>query len=103
MLTRILLSAAMLPALVSMACAADMTADYTCADGTRMTVIFHTPATEPGSVELSLAASGKRIDLPQVLSADGGRYAGGKIEFWIKGRQASFRHDGKATTCETKQ
>lgn len=103
MLPRILLSATMLPTLVSMTYAADVTADYACADGTRMTATFHTPAAGPGSVGLLFAASGDRTDLPQVLSADGGRYAGGVMEFWIKGRQASFRHDGKVTTCETRQ
>jgi membrane-bound inhibitor of C-type lysozyme len=40
--------------------------------------------------------------LPQALSADGGRYAGGDMEFWIKGNMARLTRAGAATDCTTK-
>ncbi len=103
MLPRLFLAAVMVPTAGSAADAAAITADYSCADGTRLTATFRTQAEGPGSVGLLFAGAGQRIDLPQVLSADGGRYADQQAEFWIKGRQASFRYNGKATTCEAKQ
>lgn len=103
MLLRLLLAAAILPALVSVARPADTTAAYSCEDGTRLTATFQTPNAGPGSVELRFAKPGTWLRLPQVLSADGGRYADGETEFWIKGRQATMKSGDKTTTCETKQ
>jgi membrane-bound inhibitor of C-type lysozyme len=40
--------------------------------------------------------------LPQVLSADGGRYANDGVEFWIKGRDATLTRDGRRQTCSTR-
>jgi membrane-bound inhibitor of C-type lysozyme len=40
--------------------------------------------------------------LPQALSADGGRYADGDMEFWIKGKTARLTRAGVATDCATK-
>ena len=76
-------------------------AQYRCADGTRLVAAFNNAASGPGSVVLLFSTSGRRITLPQGVSADGGRYAAGKIQFWIKGRQATFTRAGRATTCKT--
>lgn len=73
-------------------------AAYRCADGTVLTATF---TTRSGKGAVALATGRTRTTLPQVLSADGGRYAQGSTEFWIKGREASFTDGGKATTCRT--
>lgn len=46
--------------------------------------------------------TGKTIALPQVMSADGGRYADKGVEFWIKGKSATLNPDGDNETCSTK-
>lgn len=50
---------------------------------------------------LTFADTGE-IALPQVLSADGGRYAEGDVEFWIKGNGATLTRNGKTETCRTR-
>jgi membrane-bound inhibitor of C-type lysozyme len=40
--------------------------------------------------------------LPQVISADGGRYADNGVEFWIKGKNATLTRGGGSETCSTK-
>ena len=42
------------------------------------------------------------MSLPQVLSADCGRYAEGEVEFWIKGRGATFTRQGRAIGCKSR-
>jgi membrane-bound inhibitor of C-type lysozyme len=74
---------------------------YLCEDKTRLTATFQNPESGSGSVELVFHGSDKRVNLPQVLSADGGRYATGQTEFWIKGRQATLTRSDKTTTCKT--
>jgi membrane-bound inhibitor of C-type lysozyme len=37
-----------------------------------------------------------------VPSADGGRYADGGIEFWIKGKTAKFTRGGAVTECRAR-
>jgi membrane-bound inhibitor of C-type lysozyme len=54
-----------------------------------------------GSVKLIYAGSSTERTLPQALSADGGRYMRGDVEFWIKGKGATLTRAGKATTCRT--
>jgi membrane-bound inhibitor of C-type lysozyme len=49
-------------------------ARYTCSDGSKLTAQFSPPDTAKGSVALTFA-TGRELKLPQVLSADGGRYA----------------------------
>ena len=44
---------------------------------------------------------GRELSLPQVLSADGGRYANAGIEFWIKGQSATLTMNGVKETCST--
>ncbi|WP_442581277.1 MliC family protein [Mesorhizobium sp. ASY16-5R] len=77
-------------------------AGYECSGGTRLTAVFSEPGATPGSVVLHLAGQSGDITLPQAMSADGGRYADGATEFWIKGKDASFTHAGKTETCHTK-
>jgi len=50
---------------------------------------------------LVFSGSSGEINLPQVVSADGGRYANSNMEFWIKGREATLTRDGKKQTCHT--
>jgi membrane-bound inhibitor of C-type lysozyme len=72
---------------------------YDCADGTRLTATFSAPGDGPGSARLSFSDTSSVITLPQVLSADGGRYADGPTEFWIKGNGARLTRAGVTTTC----
>ena len=52
-------------------------ARYTCSDGSKLTAQFSPPDTAKGSVALTFG-TGRELKLPQVLSADGGRYANGR-------------------------
>ena len=74
---------------------------YTCADGTKLQAMFSPPGTSLGSVKLVDAGSSTETTLPQALSADGGRYMQGDVEFWIKGKEATLTRAGQATTCRT--
>ncbi len=80
--------------------AANITAHYSCNDGSTLVATFVTAGDAPGSVTLQLAG-GKTLSLPQTMSADGGRYAAGKTVFWSKGNGASFTHDGRDLNCQT--
>ncbi len=75
-------------------------ARYTCSDGSTLTANFSPPGAAKGSVALTFA-TGRELKLPQVLSADGGRYADAGIEFWIKGRSATLTMKGVKETCST--
>lgn len=85
-------------ALVSASQAYAIEARYECSGGTRLTAQFSPPNTQTGSVTLTFDR-GREIILPQVVSADGGRYAGEGIEFWIKGRSATLTRAGGSETC----
>lgn len=74
---------------------------YTCMDGTKLQATFAPPSTSLGSVKLVYAGSATETTLPQALSADGGRYTQGEVEFWIKGNGATLTRAGKVTTCRT--
>jgi membrane-bound inhibitor of C-type lysozyme len=74
---------------------------YTCMDGTKLQATFSPPSTSMGSVKLVYAGSSTEMTLPQVISADGGRYTQGNVEFWIKGEGATLTRAGKSTTCRT--
>lgn len=76
-------------------------ARYACADGAKLTARFSPRGGANGSVAMTFD-SGRKIILPQAMSADGGRYAGDNIEFWIKGRKATLTRDGKSVTCSTR-
>jgi membrane-bound inhibitor of C-type lysozyme len=64
------------------------------------TADFPPPDAIKGVAKLSFGM-GRELTLPQVLSADGGRYANGDIEFWIKGRSATLTMNGVKETCVT--
>jgi len=83
------------------ALAKDPSAKYTCDDGTQLVVQFHNVPSGPGSATLSFKDTGRKVTIPQVMSADGGRYADAKLEFWIKGKQATFTRGDQVTTCRT--
>jgi len=76
-------------------------ANYRCADGTTVRAVFSAPG-QAGSVQLTFARRAKPVVLRQALSADGGRYTGGDMEFWIKGKTAHLTRAGAATDCTTK-
>ncbi|HEY5207286.1 MAG TPA: MliC family protein [Roseiarcus sp.] len=75
-------------------------AHYACSDGGKLIANFSPPDTAKGSVALTFG-TGRELRLPQVLSADGGRYADAGIEFWIKGRSATLTMKGVKETCST--
>jgi len=75
---------------------------YDCRSGSGLTAQFSSPKAGPGEVVLIFDGSKQRITLPQVVSADGGRYADDRIEFWIKGKNAALTRDGHKESCITK-
>jgi membrane-bound inhibitor of C-type lysozyme len=76
-------------------------AHYRCSGGTHLTAQFSPPSAAHGRVALTFS-TGRKLTLPQVLSADGGRYANDNVEFWIKGRDATLTRDGHEETCSTR-
>jgi membrane-bound inhibitor of C-type lysozyme len=78
------------------------TAQYRCKSGTRFNVEFSPPSLLSGRATLTFVGTKQKVVLPQVMSADGGRYANGQMEFWIKGRQATLTRDGKGDLCTTR-
>jgi membrane-bound inhibitor of C-type lysozyme len=46
--------------------------------------------------------TGRELKLPQIPSADGGRYADADIEFWIKGQSATLTMKGVKETRSTR-
>ncbi len=75
---------------------------YTCADGTSLQATFSHESSSMGSVKLVYAGSLAETTLPQAVSADGGRYTLGDVEFWIKGNSATLTRAGISTTCRTR-
>ncbi len=75
-------------------------AHYTCSDGSKLTASFSPPDTAKGAVALTFG-TGRELKLPQVMSADGGRYADADIEFWIKGQSATLTMKGVKQICST--
>ena len=73
-------------------------AHYTCSDGGKLTANFSPPNSAKGAVALTFG-TGRELKLPQVMSADGGRYADADIEFWIKGQSATLTMKGAKETC----
>jgi membrane-bound inhibitor of C-type lysozyme len=81
--------------------ASAVTASFRCADGAMFLATFSSGA-GAGSATLAFGGSTGEITLPQVLSADGGRYADGEVELWVKGRRATLTRGGRSTTCEAR-
>ncbi len=76
-------------------------ARYICSGGTKLSAKFSPPSSAKGEVALTFD-KGRELNLPQVMSADGGRYANAGIEFWIKGRSATLTMNGVKETCSTR-
>jgi membrane-bound inhibitor of C-type lysozyme len=74
-------------------------ANYSCSRGTKLHAQFSAPGVTPGHAVLTFRGSQRRLALPQVMSADGGRYANKNVEFWIKGQGATLTRNGKSETC----
>lgn len=81
--------------------AAATEAHYTCSGGDRLAARFSPPDAARGEVKLTFRHGARELTLPQVMSADGGRYAGAGVEFWIKGRSAKLTMKGVKETCAT--
>jgi membrane-bound inhibitor of C-type lysozyme len=75
---------------------------YSCSGGTQVTAAFSAPGASPGNVVLVFAGASDRLTLPQVKSADGGRYANAEVEFWIRGREATLTRGGRSEQCQSK-
>jgi membrane-bound inhibitor of C-type lysozyme len=80
--------------------ASTASAYYVCSGGTRLAADFSPPGGSNGHVALNFD-SGRRVTLTQAMSADGGRYVRGDVEFWIKGRRATLTRGGRRETCLT--
>jgi membrane-bound inhibitor of C-type lysozyme len=74
-------------------------ANFTCSGGTKVHATFSDPNLSPGSVVLVFSDAGQ-VTLPQVMSADGGRYAADNMEFWTQGQGATLTMNGKVETCQ---
>jgi membrane-bound inhibitor of C-type lysozyme len=74
-------------------------AHYTCIGGGKLSANFSPPDAK-GKVKLTFD-TGRELSLPQVLSADGGRYAKAVNEFWTKGQSATLTMNGVKETCST--
>ena len=81
--------------------AAAIEAHYACSGGGKLMAVFSPPDAAKGEVKLTFD-TGRKLRLPQVLSADGGRYANAGIEFWIKGHSATLTLNGVKETCSTR-
>ena len=91
--------AALIPLAMSASAAHATNAIYQCRDGTRLTADFSPPSLKAGRVELAIRGDGK-VTLPQQMSADGGRYANARMEFWIKGNEATLTRVGRSVSCQ---
>lgn len=95
------LAGAALGLMAATASAHATSANYTCSGGDRLTALFSPPDANGGRVKLTFG-DGAVMVLPQQVSADGGRYAGGGVEFWIKGQGATLQRGGKVENCTSK-
>jgi membrane-bound inhibitor of C-type lysozyme len=75
-------------------------AHYTCSRWGKLSASFSPADAAKGKVKLTFD-TGRELALPQVMSADGGRYANADIEFWIKGQSATLTMGGVKETCST--
>lgn len=81
-----------------------ITADFKCDGGKTIDATFVNGTTD--SVELTLSDE-RKVNLPQTISADGGRYANWdeSFVFWNKGNTAFIEEDNKTTyaNCVTER
>jgi membrane-bound inhibitor of C-type lysozyme len=75
---------------------------YACSGGTHLMASFSPPGVSPGSAVIVFAGSNVKVSLPQVMSADGGRYADKDLEFWIRGTDATLTRAGRTEKCHSK-
>jgi membrane-bound inhibitor of C-type lysozyme len=75
---------------------------YSCDGGTQVTATFSAPGASAGNVVLVFAGASDKLTLPQVKSADGGRYANADVEFWTRGRDATLTRGGRGEKCQSK-
>lgn len=97
----IAIAVAALGLMAATASAQAASANYTCSGGEKLTALFSPPDANGGRVKLTFG-DGAVLVLPQQVSADGGRYAGGGVEFWIKGQGATLQRGAKVENCKTK-
>jgi membrane-bound inhibitor of C-type lysozyme len=88
-------------ALTAMPARADVV-QFSCDGGTRLTATFSAPGASPGSAVLVFADASAKLTLPQVKSADGGRYANADVELWIRGSDATLTRGGRSEKCVAK-
>ena len=103
-LLRAILTSSICAALAIFACggqAGAVEARYVCSGGARVVADFSPPSAANGHVTLTFE-TGRKITLPQALSADGGRCADNDIEFWIKGQNATLTRGGVRQSCSTR-
>jgi membrane-bound inhibitor of C-type lysozyme len=93
------MAAVLIPLAMSGYAAQATGAIYQCSDGTRLTADFSPPSLTAGYVGLNIQGDGK-VTLPQQMSADGGRYANARMEFWIKSNKATLTRAGRRVTCQ---
>jgi membrane-bound inhibitor of C-type lysozyme len=98
---RLWISAAVAVVAFASPASANTAAQYNCANGQVINAVFKTPSSGFGSVALHFTQTNQTSNLPQVPSADGGRYSDAHTEFWIKGNGATLTHNGKSTNCRT--
>ncbi len=72
-----------------------LSANFSCGDLTFSANFVNTP----DASSVNFAANGVNYDLPQVVSADGGRYEKDGVEFWVKGEGATLTLNGEVKTC----
>jgi membrane-bound inhibitor of C-type lysozyme len=78
-----------------------LSANYTCSGGATLSARFAPSSYETGKVDIRFG-NGRSLTLPQVVSADGGRYAAGDVEFWIKGTGATLTRGADVQTCTSR-
>lgn len=86
--------------LAGIGAASATSATYRCSDGTSFTARFSSPGYATGQAELTFGNGGS-LTLPQAVAADGGRYAVGNVEFWIKGKNATLKRGGTTQACSS--
>ena len=68
---------------------------------TRARAVFSDPG-PAGTARLTFAGKAGAVALRQAPSADGGRYADGTMELWIKGKTARLTRTEVSTDCTTR-
>lgn len=75
--------------------------NYTCSGGTTLSARFAPASYATGKVDIRFG-NGRSLTLPQVVAADGQRYAGGDVEFWMKGNGATLTRGADIQSCTSR-